>query len=150
MAAKRNYTIVIVEDDPEFNEVLTMYVGRLCNDRDYPDLNFSIHSFKSGQKFIEHIDPDIKILVLDYFLESFDNFPYNGLDLIKWVNKECKNCKVIMVSGQHNQGVTSELFKSGIYEYIEKGSMTTTRLSNTIKRILSNETEASNKTQAQA
>lgn len=142
MGTKKKYGIVIVEDDPYYNQILTKYVKTLCNDQNYPNLAFEIRSFKSAKECMEHLHDDTEIMVLDYLLDSFDEFPYNGFDLLKQVNKECKNCKVIVVSGQHNVTVTTELFKKGIYDYIDKDYMPAKRLSNAIQSILNNEARA--------
>ena len=136
MTSKRNYRIIIVEDDPYYNQVLTKYIKSICNERNYPDINFDIRSFKSGKECIENLDADTEILVLDYFLDSFDDFPYNGFDLIKQVNKDCSHCKVIVVSGQHDVTITTELFKKGIYDYIDKNYMPAKRLSVALQNIL--------------
>lgn len=143
MITKRNYPIVILEDDPYYNQVLTKYVKLLCNEHNYPDMNFDIRAFKSAKECMEHLNSNTEILVLDYFLDSYDEFPYNGFDIIKQVSRECKNCKVIVVSGQHNVTVTTELFKKGIYDYIDKDYMPAKRLSTAIQNILNHESSAS-------
>ena len=142
MLNKRKFGIVIVEDDPYYNQILTKYVKTLCNEQNYPNISFEIRSFKSGKECMEHLRDDTEILVLDYFLDSYDEFPYNGFDLLKQVNKECKNCKVIVVSGQHNVTVTTELFKRGIYDYIDKDYLPAKRLSTAIQNILNTEHKA--------
>ncbi len=144
MAQKRNFGIIIVEDDPYFNEVLTKYVKSLCNDENYPDINFHIRSFKSGKDCIDHLDAETDVMVLDYYLDSYDEFPYTGFDLLNQVKKECKDCKVIVVSGQHNVTVTSELFKKGIYDYVDKHYMPAKKLSLSLKKILNEKVQARN------
>src|ERR1051325_8331907 len=136
MTAKKNYRIIIAEDDPYYNRVLTKYVKMVCTEGNYPDITFDIRSFKSGKECMANLDADTQILVLDYFLDSYDDFPYTGFDLIKQVNRECKNCRVIVVSGQHNVTVTTELFKNGIYDYVDKDYMPAKRLSKAINNIL--------------
>jgi len=132
----RKFKIIILEDDPYYNQVLTKYVQSLCNERNYPGMAFEIRAYKSAKQCLENLDEDTEILVLDYYLDTNDDFPYNGFDMLKQVGKDCKNCKVIVVSGQHNVTVTTELFKRGIYDYIDKNYMPAKRLSGAIRNIL--------------
>ncbi|HXH20023.1 MAG TPA: response regulator [Chitinophagales bacterium] len=136
---KKKFKIIIVEDDPYYNQVLTKYVKSLCNERNYPGIKFDIRSFQSGKECIENLDAETEIIVMDYLLDAYDEFPYTGFDLLKQVNKQCRNCKVIIVSGQSNVTVTTELFKEGIYDYIDKNYMPAKRLSSAIQNILSHE-----------
>ncbi len=105
----------------------------------YPDFDFDIRSYKSAKECIEHLDADTNILILDYFLDEFDEFPYNGFDLMKAVNQACKKCKVIVISGQRSVTVTTELFKRGIYDYIDKDYMPAKRMSTAVQKILNEE-----------
>ncbi|GIV32540.1 MAG: hypothetical protein KatS3mg031_0075 [Chitinophagales bacterium] len=133
---KKKVKIIIAEDDTYFNQILIKYIQSICNAQNYPEFSFDIRAYKSAKECIEHLDKDTNILILDYFLDEFDDFPYNGFDLMKVVHQTCKDCRVIVISGQRSVTVTTELFKRGIYDYIDKDYMPAKRMTEAVQKIL--------------
>lgn len=138
--AMRNIKIVIVEDDIYYNTVLSKYMKCLSKSIDFRDIEFEIQSFFNAKDCLENIERDTDIVLLDYYLENSD-LPnaMNGMQLMEEIKKRCKNCKVIIISGQQNIVTTVELLKKGAYDYIEKGDFSTNRAFSIVQNIIAHE-----------
>ena len=104
--------ICIVEDDLFYanilkNEILKNNLGK-------------VESFNSGESFLENMNINTDIVLLDYNLGSM--FGMEILKKIKLINSEAK---VIMISGHNNESsVVVRSFENGAYAYLEKDKST--------------------------
>lgn len=139
MPGKRKFKIVIVEDSKFYNKILTAHTEDLC--KNFPDFDFEIQSYLSGKECVEKLDNQTNLVIVDYFLDYYDVFPYNGFDVIRVVNQECSECKVVVISGQRDDEVREQLKQEGIYEYIDKEDNATGRLREVLVKLLNEEKE---------
>ena len=120
MDGKRKYNILIVEDDKFYAQLLIDLTKGICNTNDFPDFEFNIKSFLSGKSFVEHLNEDIDLVFLDFYLDEHDVFPYNGFDIIRVLHNECKDCKVVVISALRNPEIKEQLKQAGIYGFVNK------------------------------
>ncbi len=139
----KDLKIVIVEDDLYYNKTLTKYVETICNEKTYPNFHFYIKSYLNAHEFIEEMENDTNIIILDYLLINEDDDEIiNGDQVISEAFKFCPNCKIIMVSGQQNSHNTAEMMKKGVYEYIDKNVNSKDRIGAVIQTLLKHEFQA--------
>lgn len=62
--------------------------------------------------------PDI--VVLDYYLDTFDDRIANGLELMKQIHDRSPDTQIVFVSGQTDKSITAELIKYGAFGYVAK------------------------------
>lgn len=137
MSTKKKFKIVIVEDSKFYNKILTAHTEDLC--KNYPDFDFEMNSYLSGKECVDNLEDDTNVVILDYFLDDYDVFPYNGFDVIRIINNECEDCKVVVISGQRKAEIREQLKEAGIYEYIDKEDDATDRLREVLVKLLDEE-----------
>lgn len=144
MNRKRTLKVVIVEDNPFYNKILEKYVKTLCSSKFYPEYEFDVKSYLTAEDCIENLEDDTDIMLLDYLLVDDDKtVQLNGGDVLREVNENCHNCKVIMISGQKNMIITVELMKKGVYEYVDKSQSDSTRIGAIIQDIIKDRSKLS-------
>ncbi|MFZ5554388.1 MAG: response regulator [Bacteroidota bacterium] len=137
MNDKKKLKIVIVEDDPYYNKVLSRYVSSVCTTTLINKNEVEIKSYLSAQDCIEQLEDDIDIMILDYFLpDENGEDELNGEDVLQEVKKYCPDCKIIMISAQPDPGIAVELMHKGIYEYVDKNINTGNRVGSIIQKII--------------
>lgn len=140
MNTNNKIKITIVEDDQYFNELLTKYIKSVCTSSILNKSDLEIKSFYSAQDCIEQLEDDTDIMILDYYLKNEnDDEELNGENVLNEVKKFCKDCKVIMISGQNDPGLVANLMKNGIYDYVDKNTNTPNRVGSLVYKILKNE-----------
>jgi response regulator of citrate/malate metabolism len=140
MKTKETIKIVIVEDNLYHNKALIKYINTLFNSNTYPKLNFEIKSYLTAHDCIEELDDNTDIMVLDYYLINKDESDVlTGLDVVRAVNKNCSDCKVLVASTQQNSFVTSELMKLGVYDYIDTTVNTKNRIGSVLQHLINTE-----------
>ncbi len=140
MKTKDTLKIVIVEDNLYHNKALLKYLNTLFNSNTYPKLNFEIKSYLTAHECIEELDDDTGIMVLDYYLINKDEADVlTGLDVVRVVNKNCYDCKILIASTQQNSFVTSELMKLGVYDYIDTTVNTKNRIGSVLQHLVNTE-----------
>lgn len=134
---RKTIRIAILEDNPFYNNLLTRYVKNICNEEVYHDLEFEIKPFIEPHDFLEYLNEDLDILLLDYHLDTieFDD-KINGDTVFEEVQNVAPDCKVIMVSSQTNVHKAIELMKQGLYDYVDKNVNSRNRVGTLIQRIL--------------
>ncbi|MEQ8478332.1 response regulator [Fulvivirga sp.] len=128
--------ILVVEDDiyfvQELQQNLEEFIAAV-----YPNLDFSIVTSTNAQDFLEKLDKDMDVVVMDYYLENdFGEVLFPGTYLIRAINLYCKECKVIVMSAIPDKLMASKLIRSGIYDYITKGEHVFFRLALTLDKIV--------------
>lgn len=139
---KKKIKIAIVEDDQFYSKLLVKYLRTICNPKYYSNFSFEFLTFSNAEDAIQNLDDDIKIMLLDYYLFDENNHDQlNGGHVLEMVNKYCPDCRVIVMSGQHNISITAKLFKEGIYDYVDKNTSSNDRIGALVKECLHHETE---------
>lgn len=99
--------IFIMDDDQFYANVLKQKIERL---------NLGIVSvFDKEQDFFNHLNEKPQVIILDYFLKT-----YNGLDILKRLRKSNPNAFCILLSSQSSMKIAVESFKMGAFGYVEK------------------------------
>lgn len=136
MSLKRKFNIAIVEDDDYYNRLLVKTVQELCSSLQFEMFDFLIKSYLSGKKCVDNLEKDTNLVILDHYLDAYDESLFNAFDVMQAINAKCRNCKVIVVSGQRRKVVEEKLRIKGAYDYIDKETDGTEHLCDVITQIL--------------
>jgi polysaccharide export outer membrane protein len=91
-----------------------------------------ISIFNSGEDCliaIENEQPDC--VILDYVIKT----GMNGDEILKIINDKFPDILVLVLSGQENIEVATNIIKNGAYDYIVKNKMTFFNLNSTLSKI---------------
>lgn len=105
--------IMLVEDSPIIREIVMHILEK--------QLKVRVVSFDSAESAIQNLDlyePDV--ILMDYNLNSSSPLNMTGLQFLKKMKLLGKPNSVIMMSGQRDKNVTSEILKSGAVNYLSK------------------------------
>jgi len=102
-----NKTLLIVDDDPAFNEMLTNYLLRN---------NFEVESAHSAPSALELL----KKSKFDLVLTDFKLPKMNGLELIERIKKKQAHTPVILITNYSDIRTAVQSIKLGAYEFINK------------------------------
>lgn len=105
--------IMLVEDSPIIREIVMHILEK--------QLKVRVVSFESAESAIQNLDlyePDV--ILMDYNLNSSSPLNMTGLQFLKKMKLLGKSNSVIMMSGQRDKNVTSEILKSGVVNYLSK------------------------------
>lgn len=110
MANQVNILAYALEDDEIFVQLISEQL-------EMNGLEYKI--FNRPEEFIIDFNlraEKVHLCILDYFLPG----TMTGLDVMKVVISQNKNCKVVMVSGQQNYKVVIEALNAGCFKYVDK------------------------------
>jgi DNA-binding NtrC family response regulator len=79
-----------------------------------------VEGYGKASECLKEIYRKPDIVVLDYYLDAEDQHSLNGLELMQQIHDRSPDTQVIIVSGQKNSKITSELIKYGAFSYIAK------------------------------
>jgi DNA-binding NarL/FixJ family response regulator len=105
--------IFIIEDSQIIREAITHVL--------VSELDARIIALDCAEAAIAQLDvyePDI--ILLDYHLDSKDRTNMTGLDFLKKLKLRDKQPFIIMISGQRDKSITTEILKSGAVNYLSK------------------------------
>jgi response regulator of citrate/malate metabolism len=137
MEKRRNIKIYIVEDDKYFNQLMTKYVGAICESLQYNGFDFEIKSFSNAHQCIEKLEGDVDFMFLDYYLNNFDEPDIlTGEDVISEVKTFCPDCKIVIVSELRDAKKTRELQNLGIYGYVDKNLNSSNRIGSILQEAI--------------
>ncbi|MBI1184415.1 response regulator [bacterium] len=129
--------IAILDDDLYFNRMLTHYVKTICSKRVYKVIDFNIESYLTPENFIKKMKPNLDILLLDYYLTDADGkTTISGEEVLERMQFYCRNCRVIMISGQKSIPHVIKMLSKGVYIYINKNANTNNRVGHLIQDII--------------
>jgi len=134
---KKKFSIFIVDDSELYRMMLTK---ALDNEPDFVNKrNYSIRVFPSAEKCLEEINSHPDILILDYLLEgtSKENGTMNGMEMLHKVKEISPATEVVMISGQKDLDVITDLIKQGAKDYVEKDMMWQKKIKNVVRKIAS-------------
>ena len=72
--------------------------------------------FAKEQEFIDAINEDVHIAVIDYMLGG----PLTGLDVLRILIDKNPRCYVIIMSGQEEKKVVVDFLNAGAWKYVDK------------------------------
>jgi two-component system response regulator PilR (NtrC family)/two-component system response regulator AtoC len=99
--------ILVVDDDP----IICQQLERL-----YVLSGYTVEVAHSGEKAIERLaSGDIDLVVSDMRLPGM-----NGVELTQWVQRECPDVPVIVVTGHSDVSTAVDVLKLGASDYIQK------------------------------
>ena len=100
--------ILSVEDSGVFFNMIKMYLGK--------DYKGTITQAPSIDEAINVLEKDpYDLVLLDYMIEDG-----NGLDFLKLMNKRDIEIPVIVITGQGDEMVASQMIQAGAYDYLPK------------------------------
>lgn len=128
---KESYTIFLVDDDFIFLEMLKEAISG--------NPKYNIVVFLTGEECLSnlHLNPDI--IVLDYFLNSADTNAKNGMEILKEINKERPNARVIILSGQEDGDLVYKFIGESATDYVIKDDDAFNNVKSAIQEIIHND-----------
>jgi DNA-binding NtrC family response regulator len=115
MKLPTQFSVFLVEDNEFYALMLDQGIRQQCNYRVTP--------YKSGEECLENLYLDPDVVILDFGLTGM-----NGLETLKELKKKKPELPVVIVSGQDDVSIVTELIKEGAYRYIKKTHDTCERL----------------------
>lgn len=135
----RQLKIFIVEDSDLYRELLKRFIQTI--DRNFifeENKNYLISQFKSGEDCIKNLHQSPDIVVLDYFLNGYNNEPnaMDGMETLRQIKLLSPRTHVIVVTSQGNMSVASEFIKNGASDYISKEPGVREKLQHSVARLM--------------
>lgn len=122
---KPDIYIYIIEDNQYYAKLIKANLNKVGYD--------NVDIFYSGELAINSIDKkEPNCIILDHILS---NKGMNGVDVLKHVKKNNPNINVVVLSGQQDVKIASDLMKYGAFDYIVKNDMTFFNLENTLFKL---------------
>lgn len=122
---KKKLSICIVEDNQYYAQLIKANISNkgFGEIKIFNDAESLIESFKYGVP---------KCIILDHILSPSG---LNGVDVLKHIKKYHPRINVIVISGQENVKIASDLMKYGAFDYIVKNDMAFFNLENTLFKL---------------
>ncbi|MFA5586180.1 MAG: response regulator [Saccharofermentanales bacterium] len=118
--------IIIIDDNKYYAELIKANIYKIG----YKNTKI----FNNGEDSIEYIKKNKpKCVILDHILSSNG---FNGDDVLKKIKKIDNKINVIIISGQEDVKIATELMKLGAFDYIIKNEdMTFFNLENSLRKL---------------
>ncbi len=141
MFGRKNFRILIVEDDLYFNKIIYKHLQNLCNPTNYPKTDFDLVPCFSSEELKEELEKGADVILLDHYIDDGinDGSEQTGVQLMDLIRKKCPRCRVVVVSGQEEMATTAEFFKKGAIEYVQKDDHVAERIWSIVEDILRQE-----------
>ena len=112
----RHVKTLLIEDNPEFARLVTLYLQR------FEEAQFEIVWKSAGQEGIDYAlgDPAIDVILMDYFLPGM-----NGLEVTKRLKEKKVRAPVIFLTVNKDVSLAVEVMKVGVEDYLVKEEITT-------------------------
>ena len=105
----KNYTVIIVEDDPDVRERLSQLIA----DHENLELLASVGTMKDGLSALENFKPDI--LLTDLGLPDG-----SGIEIIQAIGTLRLDCEAMVISGFQDENIVFRALAAGAKAYILK------------------------------
>lgn len=117
--------IYIVDDEEYYLNLMKINLNKFG----YTD----VEMFTSGEECLIKIEIDKPTcVILDFLIKTGTN----GDGILKNIKQKYPNIEVIILSGQEDITIATDIMKNGAYDYIVKDKMTVFNLNNTLTSIL--------------
>jgi len=125
-------TILNVDDDPAFSELVSTYLERL-------DDRFEVRTAESPMTALRIVEEEC----IDCVVSDFDMPGFDGLELLESVREKNEDLPFILFTGKGSEAIASRAISAGVTDYLQKESGTEQYeiLANRIRNAVS-ETEA--------
>ncbi|MFB6236333.1 MAG: PAS domain S-box protein [Halopenitus sp.] len=125
-------TILNVDDDPAFSELVATYLERL-------DDRFEVRTAENPRTALRIVDEEH----VDCVVSDFDMPEFDGLELLESVREKNEDLPFILFTGKGSEAIASRAISAGVTDYLQKASGTEQYeiLANRIRNAVS-ETEA--------
>ena len=120
----KKVSIFLVDDD-------AMYLKLLESELSEKE-NYSIRTFATGERCLQHLSDKPDIIILDYYLNGVEKNVLNGLETLARIKLTFPQIPVIMLSSQDKIEVAVNCMKLQAFEYIVKSETAIARLNNAI------------------
>ena len=120
----RDLKVFIVDDEEYYSSLTKVNLNKLGIT--------DIKIFNNGEEcLLEMINNTPDCVILDYLLVG----GMNGEEILKRIKKDFKNVEVIILSGQEDVGIASDIMREGASDYIVKNNMSLFNLGNILKKL---------------
>ena len=99
--------------------------------------DFSIETFPTGEKCLEHLSHGPDVIILDYHLDGIDRGAMNGMDTLDKIKALDPAIPVIILSSQDKIEVAIDCMHHRAVDYVVKSETAFTRLQKIITDVLS-------------
>ncbi len=117
------YRIFVVDDDPHYARLLSYRLSK--------NPNYEVHTFRSGEEAIGHMELQPHLVLLDIMMPGLD-----GLQTLERMKRLSPDLPVVMVSAQGVIDVAIEAMKKGAYDYVTKGQDDFIKLDTVVQHIV--------------
>jgi DNA-binding NtrC family response regulator len=131
---KDRLLVYIVDDDPMFKKTMETYLKD-----EFP--NIHSRSFSNGEDCLLEIHNTPDLILLDYKLDSEFPDAWDGLQILKRINKHNPEIGVVIISSSGSVDIIMNCVKNGVLEYILKDKKIFTRVKEILIGLLDDKTE---------
>ena len=127
MSNEKKIKLFLVDDDALYLKVLEIEL--LQND------NFILETFATGEMCIANLSQKPDVIILDYYLDSFDKNAMNGIEVLDKIKAINPDIPVVMLSSQDKIEVAINCMHHNAFDYIFKSETAFVRLRKAISTI---------------
>ena len=131
MAAKKEFSVFLVDDDSMYRQMLEDKLGSTSSKS-----KLNIKSYSTGEACLEDMDLNPDIIVLDYHLNKENPKAANGIQILKKIKVKRSETQVVILSGQDKLEVAVDTIKYGAYDYVVKNESAFVRAQDVINKII--------------
>jgi two-component system OmpR family response regulator len=97
--------------------------------------DFVIETYETGELCLENLSHNPDIIILDYYLDSFDKFAMNGIETLVKIKAFNPDIPVVMLSSQDKIDVAIECMHHRALDYVVKSETAFVRLQKIITTV---------------
>ncbi|MDD4293400.1 MAG: response regulator, partial [Bacteroidales bacterium] len=127
MSNEKKIKLFLVDDDALYLKVLEIEL--MHND------NFILETFATGEMCIANLSQKPDVIILDYYLDSFDKNAMNGIEVLDKIKAIDPDIPVVMLSSQDKIEVAINCMHHNAFDYIVKSETAFVRLRKAIATI---------------
>ena len=105
--------VLHVDDDPEFAEVVSLYLERI-------DESFDVVTESSVDAGLDRLDRES----VDCIVSDYDMPTLNGLEFLEAVRDRDATVPFVLFTGKGSEAIASEAISAGVTDYLQKGGGT--------------------------
>ena len=98
--------------------------------------DYDVVCYDSGEKCLENLHQNPRLIVLDHILAGVGENTLNGLETLKEIRKVNKEVPVVILTGQGDDALLSEFMENGANRYLTKDDFFIDSLIETIQQML--------------
>jgi len=98
--------------------------------------DYEVICYQTGEKCLENLHLDPRLIVLDHILTGAGESKLNGLDTLKEIRKVNQEIPVVILTGQGDDTLLSEFMENGANRYLTKDDFFIDSLIETIQQMI--------------